>query len=84
MITWADKVAFVGLIVKIMPSNINSDTWSLRRYRVKLCYNPGLCSFGDGHTIDEAIEDAAISMPICWASIERKITEQEWQRMSHT
>jgi hypothetical protein len=81
MITWADKVAFVGLTVKAVPSSISKGIGY--PYRVKLCYNPGLCSFGDGHTIDEAIKDAAISMPIDWTSVERKITELEWQRMSH-
>lgn len=83
MITWAEKVAFLGMKVKTMPSSTTGpDTWS--RHKVKLCYNPGLCSYGYGDTIDEAIGDAAIGMPICWSSVERKITEREWERMSHT
>lgn len=78
MITWADKVAFVGLTVKTMPSD------TCYRHKVKVSYGPrGRCSIEHGNTIDEAIEIAAISLPICWRSVEKKITEHEWQRMSH-
>lgn len=82
MITWADKVAFVGMIVEQMrPDTKGID--ACYHHKVKVRYNPGICSIGYGNTLDEAIEDAAISLPISWRSVEKKITEREWQRISH-
>ncbi len=78
MISWAEKIAFVGITAR----RENKPRYS--RYRVRLSYNPGLCSFGDGDTLDEATERAAIGLPICWSSVERKITEREWRKMAHT
>lgn len=77
MITWSEKIAFVGITAKVMPSDYH-------RFEIKLSYDPGLCSFGGGDTIEEAIEHAAISMPIDWLSVTKKITELAWQQMSHT
>lgn len=83
MITWADKVAFLGMTVETMPSEITGVD-ACYRYKVKVHYNPGCCSIGHGNTIDKAIEDAATSFRICWFSVEQKMTELEWERMSHT
>lgn len=81
MITWVDKIAFVGISVESVTPDLPLRN---RPYSVKLSYNPGLCSFGDGETMGKAIEDAAISMPIDWHSVEYRITEREWRQMSHT
>lgn len=81
MVTWAEKVAWVGLTVK----DVTPDS-PLRysRFSIKLSYNPGLCSYGDGDTLEEAIESATIGLPLDWSSITHRITEHEWAGMSHT
>jgi len=81
MITWAEKIAFVGLTAKRVP---RSKGEIYAPFHVKVSYNPGLCSFGWGNTFDEAIGSAAQSLPIDWYSVERKITEKAWQAIAHT
>lgn len=76
MITWAEKIAFVGMT---MEPTIDD----LYPYGVKVRIPGGLCSSGGGHTIEKAIESAAIGMNIDWYSVEQHMTEQEWKRMSH-
>ncbi len=70
MVTWAEKVAWVGMevheLIPVAPSE---------RFSVKLCNNPGRCSYGQGDTLDEAIKNAAWGMGIDWWSVERKITD---------
>lgn len=91
MITWADKVAFVGMSVKNLSSKeynkvagfFTSDFDINYGYNVKVSISGGCSSFGCGSTQEEAIEDAAISFQICWSSVEQKITEQQWERMYH-
>jgi hypothetical protein len=80
MITWAQKVAFVGMVVETIPA----DEIGCYQYSSKVRIPDGLCSFGEGDTEEESIENAAIGMNIDWGSVERKITEREWEKMSHT
>lgn len=79
MVTWADKVAWVGFTVK----PITPESTSYFKYAIKLSYNPGRCSYGDGDMMEKAIEDAALGIGIDWWSVEKRITEYEWQRMAH-
>ena len=86
MITWADKVAFVGMIVEI----VNLDkSWegkeydTIDQYHIRVRIPGGVCSYGDGASMEKAIESAAIGMNMDWYSIEGKMTEHEWERMSH-
>ena len=53
------------------------------RHKVKVSHNPGVSSIGYGDTIDEAIGEAAWGLNIAWYSVESKMTEHEWSRMSH-
>lgn len=53
-------------------------------YHVRVRIPGGVCSYGDGASMEEAIEIAAMGMNMDWYSIEGKITEREWERMSHT
>ncbi|KKN99041.1 hypothetical protein LCGC14_0142860 [marine sediment metagenome] len=76
MITWAEKVAFVGMVVTKQYSPMFG-------YKVKVSIPNGLCSFGTGDTLDEAIESAAIGMNMDWHSITRKITERKWEQIAH-
>lgn len=78
MITWAEKVAWVGFEVEPRTSS-----GSFFEHSIKLRRNPGRCSYGEGDTLEEAIEDAAWGMNIDWWSVERRITEHEWEKMSH-
>lgn len=82
MITWADKIAFVGMTVE-MVSKDRPNFYEFHRYNVLVRIPNGLCSYGSGNTMEEAIESGAIGMSVCWFSVERKITEREWQKMSH-
>jgi hypothetical protein len=79
MITWKEKITWVGFRVEHL---INSS--SPFEHSIKLRKNPGRCSYGDGDTLEEAIESAAWGMGIDWWSVERRITEHEWNKMSHT
>lgn len=85
-ITWADKVAFVGMIVEIIHSK---KSWEGKKdgvidpYHVRVRIPGGLCSYGDGTSMEKAIESAAIGMNMDWYSIEGKMIEREWKRMSH-
>lgn len=79
MITWAEKVAFVGMTIEVVPSDV-----TCYQYHVRVRVPSGICSYGDGHTMEQAIESAAIRMQMDWCSVEQKITEHEWQQMSHT
>ncbi len=76
MITWEEKVAFVGMTVTKQYSRV----WG---YKVKVAIPNGLCSFGTGDTLDEAIKNAAWGMNMDWHSIERKMTDRDWVQMSH-
>lgn len=78
MITWKEKVTWVGFTVEDITT---SDSPLL--FEVELSYNPGRRSFGDGDTLEEAIEEAAWGMNIDWWSVERRITEHEWKKISH-
>ncbi len=78
MITWAEKIAFVGMIVEPIPSDTSG-----KRYSVKLRIPNGISSFGSGDTIEDAIESAAIGMNMSWGTVTKNITEKEWQRISH-
>ena len=79
MVTWAQKVAFLDMQVIPIPSGLYDC-----RYKVRLYRNPGISTFGDGDSIEEAIESAAWRMGIDWGSVARKITEREWEKISHT
>ncbi len=78
MVSWAEKVAFVGMTVEVVPLDV-----VCYQYHVRVRIPGGVCSYGDGHTMEEAIESAAVGMQMDWYSVEQKITEYEWQRMSH-
>lgn len=81
MITWKEKITFYGLkIIKLNRHQYGFN--SLYKYNIKLSYNPGRCSFGSGDTIEEALEDAVISLPISWASCKEKITKMYWEKIS--
>jgi len=62
MITWADKVAFVGMVVETMPVDEVDYVGFHYEYRVRVRIPDGLCSYGDGDTMEEAIESAATGM----------------------
>ena len=85
MITWSDRVAFVGMIVKDIPKykRQNESKFDYWQHKVKVYIPNGYCSYGYGNTLNEAIWDAVAPMPMDWFSIERKITEHQWQKMSH-
>lgn len=76
MITWTERLAFVGMIVEV-------ESASLHHCKVRVRIPDGLCSFGEGNTFEGAIRNAAWGMGIDWGSVERKITERAWERMSH-
>lgn len=78
MITWREKVAWVGFEVKPL-----TDPGSPFEHNIKLRRNPGLCSYGGGDTLEKAIESAAWGMNIDWWSVERRITEHKREKMSH-
>jgi len=83
MITWKEKVAFVGMSVRLMiPGETGVDTCF--KYKIKVSHNPGACSIGHGNTLDEAIGNAARSLQICWHSVERRMTNEAWENISHT
>ena len=76
-ITWTEKVAFVGMTV--VECSTTLDVGSCYQHRVKVSI-----PYGYGNTVEKAVENAATGMNMCWSSIERKMTELEWQRISHT
>ena len=76
MITWAQKIAFVGMSFEEIDGRHPFD--------VKVCHNPGASIYGSGSTLDEAIGNAAIGLQIDWNSVTRKITDKEWERIAHT
>jgi hypothetical protein len=76
MVTWAQKIAFVGMSVR--------DVDGPCRFNVRVCHNPGASSYGSGPTLEKAIEDAAIGLRIDWDSVTRKITDKEWELIAHT
>lgn len=78
MITWEEKVAFVGMSIESMTPD------RCYPFKIKLSYNPGASSIGHGFTLEEAICDAATSVRICWSSVEKKITEKRWMEIAHT
>jgi hypothetical protein len=85
MISWADKIAFVGLTYQIKEC-IYSGYY---RLKVKVCIPNGATAYGFGSSayedtaIDHAIEDGVCSFHVDWQSVERKITDQEWSKMAH-
>ncbi len=81
MITWAEKVAWVGMVVTKVKPKQSIATW---KHRIRLRIPCGVCTHGDGDTIEEAIESAAGGMNIDWDGLEERMTEHEWQKMSHT
>jgi hypothetical protein len=83
MITWANKIAFVGMVVEHIPQQ-SPDCDNDCRYNLRVRIPDGLCSYGNGETMEEALEDAAWGMNMDWWSVERNMTEREWQRMAHT
>lgn len=74
---WEELLLFVGfgytqIQAKILP------------FAVKVHHNgPGRISFGDGETLADAIENAALGMGIDWESVKRKLTEYYWNQMAH-
>jgi len=79
MITWVEKIAFVGMTYDECGSFIDDSD-----VHVRVDIPDGLRSFGYGSTLEAAIEQAARRMQIDWNSVDRKITEKEWERMAHT
>ncbi len=76
---WVDKIAFVGMFYE---EDRDED---LYKFNIKIRRDGGvLVSYGGGDTLDEAIESAAYGQNICWASVERKMTERDWARIAHT
>lgn len=76
MVTWAQKIAFVGMSVHDVDGHY--------LFNVRVCYNPGASSYGGGPTLEKAIENAAAGLRIDWNSVTRKITDREWERIAHT
>lgn len=75
MITWKEKIEFLGLEIK--SREWNSGVIVTVRY-------PGGLSSGEryGDTEEEALGRAAISLPLDWNSVERRITERQWLQMA--
>lgn len=79
MVTWAQKIAFVGMTCEHVPPGRTAYP-----FNVRVKYSPGICSYGQGETLEKAIEDACIGFPISWDSVTRKITDKEWELIAHT
>ncbi len=80
MITWAQKIAFVGMPCEDVPPDHMNYPFNVR---VRFAQN-GLCSYGQGETLEKAIENACHGLPMDWNSVTRKITDKEWERIAHT
>jgi hypothetical protein len=77
MITWAEKLAHLGMTWEIVPRHF------VNMVSVRVNRNPGLVSFGDGETTEAALEDAARGQGIDWNSVARKMTDAEWDKIAH-
>lgn len=78
--SWRDKLAWVGMTWEIVEKSMVLG----RTYcKVRVSNNPGVSSFGDGSTFEEAIENAACGMNIDWLSVERRMTEADWAEIAH-
>ena len=80
MITWAKKVAWVGMVVV----DEEPENPGYCKIQIRLSIPGGRCAFGGGDTREEAIEDAAYGMSIDCGSVARKIMEHEWAQIAHT
>lgn len=78
MITWAEKIAFVGMTVETVPPDE-----ACYKHHVRVRIPGGACSYGGGDTIEEATVSAAMGMRMDWRSIESKITKREWEKIAH-
>ena len=76
MITWADKVTFVGMVVETVFPDAIGNVGSYA-YNVKIGIPGGLCSYGNGSTREKAIESAAWGIHVDWWSVEQRMTEFE-------
>lgn len=74
--SWVDKLAWVGLIWKI-----NDQTDDFVRLFVRV--PGGAVAFGGGGTLEEALENGARGHNIDWSSVERKMTDAAWDKISH-
>ena len=75
--TWKQKLAYYGLEVTRLPDG--KDGW----VNVKVRYPGGLAGMGHGDTEEEALENAALQLPLSWNACERGFTELEWSRIAH-
>jgi len=79
MVTWAQKIAFVGMTCEDVPPNQMNYT-----FNVMVRFSPkGLCSYGRGSTHEKALECACVGLPMDWNSVTRKITDKEWELIAH-
>lgn len=77
MITWAAKLTHLGMTWEILPVKYRN------MVSVRVNRNPGLVSFGDGETLEKALEHAARGQGIDWGNVARKMTEAAWDKMAH-
>jgi len=76
---WVDMLAFVGMEYQEVTHT------GPGKYKVRVSRIHGvLVSYGDGDTIEEAIEEAAWGQGMDWNAISRKMTERDWARIAHT
>lgn len=78
-ISWAAKLAWVGMVFRVEDAVPDQ----LCEVRVRVRIPDGLVSFGDGDTLEEALEDAAIGFQMDWGSVARKMTDAAWADMAH-
>jgi hypothetical protein len=81
-IAWEEKLAFVGFVAQ-----------DQERSTYKFCVKIGIpingvfngrVAFGYSNiSREEAIADAAIRIDLDWSSIDRKITETQWNNIAH-
>lgn len=76
MITWQQKVEAMGMVWR-------RQTPQYGKFRVRVDRNPGLVSFGDGETLEKALEVAALGQNIDFHGVKEKLTEAAWRGMAH-
>lgn len=85
MVTWQEKLRFVGMEAVDVRDDHHSQDGHHELITVKIQNQRGigLVSFGEGKTRTDAIRNASYGVGIDWYSVERKITEMEWGKISH-
>ena len=79
MFTWKEKFAAAGIVI----CSITNDELFHGRIKVKTRIPGGLCSFGTGKTLEDALRDASYGFRIDWHQTERRMTENAWKQIAH-